>query len=65
MERDAKKASHYYELAAVEGEVVARDNLGVSEYNTGNYDRALKHFMIAVRGGDTRSVNSYPPNSSP
>ena len=26
--------------------------MGVDEYDAGNYDRALKHFMIAVRGGD-------------
>ena len=38
------------------GNVAARGNLGVSEYNAGNYDRALKHFMIAVRGGYTLSV---------
>jgi TPR repeat protein len=58
VERDEKITRHYDELAAMEGEVVARDNLGVDEYNTGNYDRALKHFMIAVRGGDTRSVKA-------
>ena len=56
VERDTKMARHYYELAAMEGNVVARFNLGVSEYNAGNYDRALKHYMIAVRGGHTDSV---------
>jgi TPR repeat protein len=56
VERDEKKATHYYELAAMEGIVVARHNLGVDEYNAGNYDRALKHYMIAVRGGHSNSV---------
>ena len=56
VEGDAKMASHYYELAAMEGIVVARANLGVGKYNAGNYDIALKHYMIAVRGGDTDSV---------
>ena len=51
VERDEKKAEYYLELAAMEGNVVARFNLGVSEENAGNCDRALKHFMIAVRGG--------------
>ena len=51
-------AEHYYELAAMEGYAVARRNLGVDEYNAGNYDRALKHFMIAVRGGCTYSVKN-------
>ena len=51
-----KMASHYYELAAMEGIVTARYNLGVDEYDAGNYDKALKHYMIAVRGGFTHSV---------
>eukprot|EP01083_Nonionella_stella_P217576 781080_1 len=49
-------AKHYYELVAMEGNVIARHNLGASEYNTRNYDRALKHYMIAVRVGHTNSV---------
>ena len=55
-ERDAKKAKHHLELAAMEGCVTARNDLGADEYNAGNYDRALKHYMIAVRGGFTDSV---------
>ena len=56
VERDEKLARHYLELAAMEGDVSARQNLGVNEYKPGNYDRALKHYMIAVRGGNTLSV---------
>ena len=58
VERDEKMARHYYELAAMEGNVVARHNLGANEYNAENYDRALKHYMIAVKGGHTRSVKA-------
>ena len=58
VERDEKMAEHYYELAATEGDSYARHNLGGSEKNAGNYDRALKHYMIAVRGGDTPSVKA-------
>ena len=47
---------HYFELAAMEGDSYARYNLGIDEYDAGNYERALKHYMIAVRGGDTDSV---------
>ena len=54
--RDEKMARHYYELSAMDGNVSARYNLGISEENAGNFDRALKHYMIAVRGGDTDSV---------
>ena len=56
VERDKKMAKQYFELAAMEGNVAARFNLGEFEENAGNYERALKHFMIAVRGGDTHSV---------
>ena len=56
VERDEKMATYYYELAAMEGFSTARHNLGDREYDAGNYDRALKHHMIAVRGGDTDSV---------
>ena len=51
VEVDEKKATHYYELAAIEGESKARYNLGVMDGNVGNMERALKHFMIAVRDG--------------
>ena len=56
VERDTEKAKHYFELGAIEGCVVARRNLGANEYNAGNYDRALKHYMIAVRGGDADPI---------
>ena len=56
VERDEKMAKHYFELAAMEGDSYARHNLGVDEYDAGNYDKALKHYMIAVRGGFTHSV---------
>ena len=56
VERDEKMAKHYLELAAMDGDSYARFNLGAKEYNAGNYNRALKHYMIAVRGGHTDSV---------
>ena len=58
VERDEKMAKHYSELAAMAGNVSARHNLGADEENAGNYDRALKHYMIAVRGGRTDSVKA-------
>ena len=51
VERDEKKAIHYWELAAMGGDEYARHNLGIFENNAGNYERALKHFMIAVGSG--------------
>jgi len=57
VEVDTKKAKYYYELAAMRGSATARHNLGVDEARAGNYDRALKHYMIAIRGGDSDSLN--------
>ena len=54
--RDEKKAIHYYELGAMGGGVESRHNLGAMESNTGNMDRAIKHYMIAVRGGHHHSL---------
>ena len=58
VEFDKKKAKHYWELAAMQGDDTARYNLGVMETHAGNVDRALKHFMIAVRDGFSGSLNS-------
>jgi len=56
VEVDKKKAVYYYELAAIKGNASARHNLGVEEENTGNYDRALRHYMIAAGSGDNDSL---------
>ena len=56
LEVDEKKAVHYWELAAIGGCAESRQNLGVAEYKTGNVNRALKHWMIAVRDGGTKSL---------
>jgi len=56
VERDSKKAAHYYELAAMRGDVKARHNLGVSEEKTGNMDRAIKHYTIAAKSGHSNSL---------
>ena len=58
VEVDEKKANHYYELAAKRGNVHARHNLGIIEERAGNMDRAIKHYMIAVRGGENDSLNN-------
>jgi len=56
VEVDKKKALHYFELAAMMGNAVARYNLGIKEEEEGNMERALKHHMIAVRCGYSPSL---------
>jgi len=58
VEVDNEKAVHYYELAAMRGDVKARCNLGNNETRAGNFERALKHYMIAVRGGYSGSLDT-------
>ena len=53
---DMKKAVYYWELAAMMGDVDARYILGKEEKKEGNMDRALKHYMIAVRSGHIGSL---------
>ena len=57
-EIDKKKAKHYYELAAMNGDVAARHNLGCLEGQAGNHQRAMKHFIISARAGHTKSLNN-------
>ena len=57
VEVDEKKAKHYYELAAMMGDVIARYNLGVLESNAGNYHRAYKHYMVAANSGVRPSLD--------
>ena len=55
---DKKKAKHYYELAAMNGSVNARHNLGCVEGQAGNIDRACKHFILSARAGDKLSLDN-------
>ena len=58
VERDNKKATHYYELAAMEGSEFARFNLGAEEYEKCNMDRALKHWTIAATDGHPDALDN-------
>ena len=65
VEKDTKKGLHYWELAAMGGNAEARFNIGYLEMrnimtgniNDPNADRALRHFMIAVREGEENSLH--------
>ena len=57
VEMDKKKAKHYYELAAMNGNVKARHNLGCLEGEAGNIARSKKHFILAARAGWKKSLD--------
>ena len=56
VETNEKKANHYYKLAAIGGNMIARYNLGNNEQRACNMTRALKHYMIAAEGGEPNSL---------
>ena len=58
VEVDENKARHFYELAAMNGDVDARHNLGCLEGKAGNHHRACKHFILAARAGYKRSLEN-------
>ncbi|EJK47625.1 hypothetical protein THAOC_33641, partial [Thalassiosira oceanica] len=58
VEEDTFKAFHHFEAAAMCGHVPARKNLGTMEYNAGNYDLALQHYLISAKLGYDRSVTN-------
>ena len=57
VQRDTTKANHYWELAAMAGHAQARYYLGDMEDREGNYDRAMKHYMISANVGDDASLS--------
>ena len=57
VEVDKKKAKHYWELAAMAGDVDSRHNLGSMEGLTGNLHRAFKHYILAARAGYKLSLD--------
>jgi len=56
VEKDDKKAQYHLERAAIGGHEMARYSLGINEYNDGNMNRAMKHFMMAARTGYDESL---------
>jgi len=57
VERNVKKGKKYWELAAIGGNVGARNNLGTTEGYAGNEQRAYRHFMIAAKAGDKECLD--------
>ena len=56
VEKDIGKMMYHLEEAAIGGNPTARHNLGVIAKNDGNFDRAVKHYIIAATQGDDDSI---------
>mmetsp|Transcript_16344 Transcript_16344/g.23172 ORF Transcript_16344/g.23172 Transcript_16344/m.23172 type:complete len:173 (+) Transcript_16344:586-1104(+) len=55
---DKKKRIHHLEEAAIGGHHEARNSLGKEEWNNGQFERAMKHTIIAAKLGNDESVNN-------
>jgi len=58
VEIDKNKAKHYWELAAMNGHILARIDLGYLELEADNFDQALKHWIIAAKAGHEDSLDN-------
>ena len=56
VEKDMAKAVEFYEKAAMQGHVESRYNLGCIEGEKGNWDRAVRHYLISAKMGYKDSV---------
>ena len=57
VEVDMKKSKHYWELAAMNGDEMARHNLGCIELEAGNHQRAYKNLVISAKAGYKDSLS--------
>ncbi|EJK72269.1 hypothetical protein THAOC_06210, partial [Thalassiosira oceanica] len=58
VEQDMGKAVEFYEKAAMQGHVMSRNNLGISEVGKGNHDRAVRHLLISAKMGHENSIGA-------
>jgi len=56
VEKDAEKEVYHLEEAAIGGHPDARHYLGIEEGRNGNFERAVKHFIIAANLGHHDSL---------
>jgi len=58
VEKDEKLELYHLEEAAIGGHPTARYNLGCHEWNNGNTERAVKHWIIAATQGHDDSIKA-------
>ena len=58
VEKDEVKHIHHLEEAAIAGHPIARHNLGVHEWDYGNFERAVKHWIIAATQGEDKAIKA-------
>lgn len=59
VEKDSGKKIHHMEIGAIRGHPAARCFLGHEEWNNRNYERAVKHWIIAAKQGEEDDSVKY------
>ena len=58
VEEDKLRSIRHYQQAALKGHALSRHELGFTEYENGNYDLAVQHWMISAKMGYKDSLNN-------
>ena len=58
VQQDKAKAAEYFKKAARQGHVESRFNIGNHEVRKGDYDRAVRHYLISAKMGDKNSLDA-------
>ena len=58
VKQDMAKSAQHWEKAAMKGHAEARCNLGNHECRNGNYERAVRHYLIAAKMGETNALDN-------
>jgi TPR repeat protein len=55
---DKERAALFERVGALRGDIIAQHNIGVTEYNSGNHEIAIRHWKIAAEAGYQGSLNA-------
>ena len=55
---DKERAALFYRVGALRGDIVARHNIGKSEYDSGNHEIGIRHWKVAAEAGSQPSLNA-------
>ena len=58
VEEDKRRGIRHWQQAAMKGHVESRYNLGFVDYESGNYQLAVQHWLISAKMGNEDSLNA-------
>ena len=58
IEEDKPRGIRHWQQAAIKGHVLSRRNIGGAEFEAGNYELAVQHWMISAKMGCEGSLNA-------